>query len=186
MLVYLAMLEDEGDKEDFRAVYERNYRLMYRVALGILKHQADAENAVHEAFMSLGEKFSKYKRLSGSDMTGLCVTIVKHKAIDILRERNHWSETRVEELVLCQWDEETEPEASCLKREGKQQERNALRETMRRLPEVFAQTLELKYYYGYSNREIAEIMDASVKTVAMRLYRGKLKLRELLEGKLEN
>lgn len=182
MFVYLSMIEDEGDKEVFRMVYEGNYRLMYHVALGILKHQADAENAVHEAFMSLGERFSKYKKLSGSDMTGLCVTIVKHKAIDILRERNHWSETQVEELVLFQRDEDLEPETFCLRKEENRQDRRVLREAMKRLPEVFAQTLELKYYYGYGNREIAKIMDVPVKIVEMRLYRGKRKLRELLEG----
>lgn len=186
MLSCLALIGGEEDRRSFQAVYEDNYILMYHVALGILKHPADAENAVHGAFLSMAERFEKYKGLSGSDLKGLCVTIVKHKAIDILRERNRWSERQVEELVLYNGDGAAEPEASCLKKEENRRYSRLLREAMGRLPEVFAQALELKYYYGFGNREIARLMDVSVKTVEMRLYRAKKKLRELLEGEFDD
>ena len=75
----------------FQKIYDENYLRMYHVAFGILKNQADAENAVSEAFLSIAENHKKYFKISGSKMPGLCVTIVKHKSIDILRRQKHWS-----------------------------------------------------------------------------------------------
>jgi DNA-directed RNA polymerase specialized sigma24 family protein len=43
-------------------------------------------------------------------------------------------------------------------------------------------TVDLKYFYDYSNKEIAKIMNVPVKTIEMRLYRAKIKIRELWEN----
>ena len=56
-----------------------------------------------------------------------------------------------------------------------------IRRIMEQLPEVLRMTVDLKYFYDYSNQEIAKILNVSVKTVEMRLYRAKMKMRELLE-----
>ena len=63
MLIYISMLETEAEKQSFEKIYRENYLTMYHIALGILKSQADAENAVHEAFLKLAEKFEKYSHL---------------------------------------------------------------------------------------------------------------------------
>lgn len=84
MLIFLSMLETEEAKCSFEKIYRENYLTMYHIALGMLKSQADAENAVHEAFLKLAERFEKYMQIGCSEMTGLCVTIVKNKAIDAI------------------------------------------------------------------------------------------------------
>ncbi len=110
MLVCLSMFESDEERVSFQAIYEENYLKMYHVALGILKCQMDAENAVHEAFLCIAENYKKYSQISGSKMAGLCVTIVKHKSIDALRKRNHLSDEQVEDLVLYNEDTLLEPE----------------------------------------------------------------------------
>lgn len=168
MLIYLCMLDSEEEKSRFQTIYEENYLRMYHVAFGILKRQAEAEN------------FKKYSRISCSEMTGLCVTIVKHKAIDIWRREQHLSEQELETLILAEESAEFSPEGV-----AEQKEQSALlQRALSELPEVLKETLVLKYYYEYGNREIAKILDIPVKTVEMRLYRGKAKLREILDEKI--
>ena len=180
MLIYLCALDSEEDKSRFQIIYEENYLRMYHVAFGILKRQAEAENAVHEAFLGIAENFKKYSRISCSEMTGLCVTIVKHKAIDIWRREQHLSEQELETFIFAEDSAEFSPEGV-----AEQKEQSALMQrALSELPEVLKETLVLKYYYEYGNREIAKILDIPVKTVEMRLYRGKAKLREILDEKI--
>lgn len=177
-MIYFALLETEEDRERFRLIYEENYLKMYHVALGFLKQQSEAENAVHEAFLALAERFEKYSHLDGREMMGLCVSIVKNKAIDSIRKANHYSEAELEELVLYE-EGQTNPEDALIKGE----EQKVLQKALHGISEVFRETLILKYYYELNNREIAKIQGVSTKTVEMRLYRGKQKLKEVIHDK---
>ena len=176
-MLLVSLLQTEREREQFRGIYKDKYLKMYHIAPGYLKQQEDAENAVQDAFLALAENFEKYSYLSGREMTGLCVSIVKNKAIDMIRRRKRYSEAELEELVL--YDERTEanPEDAL----GQEQAAGALQRALEQISEVFRETLILKYYYGLSNREIAKIQGVSAKTVEMRLYRGKQKLKVVLD-----
>lgn len=174
-MITLGAIPTEGDRNKFRVIYEENYLKMYHVALGMIKNQADAENAVQEAFLSLAEKFEKYLHLSGSEMTGLCVSIVKNKVIDIIRRANHYSEDELENLIL--YDECQEHNASFMAE--KKEEGAFVHRALSQIPEVFREALILKYCYCLSNQEIARIQGISAKTAEMRIFRGKKKFKEV-------
>lgn len=176
MLIYLTLLETEEEKQNFQTIYENNYLKMYHVALGILKNQYDAENAVHESFLSIAEKFKKYSNLNCSEMMGLCVTIVRNKSIDCIRLKNHLSNEEIENLILKDNYVDRSPEDNLERDENKKLVQKALKE----LPEILKETMVLKYFYDYSIQEIASIMNINAKTVEMRLYRGKLKMKEII------
>lgn len=177
ILLYISVLDTAEEKDRFARIYEENYLLMYHVALGILTRQAEAENAVHEAFLSLAENFKKYSGISCSEMKGLCVIIVKNKAIDQLRRERRMTEQELEELVIADDSLTGQPEWMAERGEEVQK----LKKVLAELPEILKETLVLKYCYDYSNRQIAKLLGVSVKTVEMRLYRGKQKMRELLK-----
>lgn len=174
-MIYLGAILTEDDKQKFREIYEENYLKMYYVALGMIKNQAEAENAVQEAFLSLAEKFEKYLHLSGSEMTGLCVSIVKNKIIDSIRRANHYSEEELESLVLFDECQEHDAPAALEKKEEREFTQRALKE----IPDVFREAMILKYCYGMDNRAIAKIQGVSVKTAEMRIFRGKVKFKEV-------
>ena len=177
MLVYLNLIEGRERKDLFAQIYEENYLRMYHIAFAILKRHADAEDAVHEAFLSIAKNFRKYSKLSCREMEGLCVTIVKSKVMDQLRRSKKYSGEELENLVLYNEYEEFDSEKKLLREE----EYAKVRRVKEQLPEVLAMTVDLKYFYDYSNQEIAKIMNEQVKTVEMRLYRAKLKMQELWE-----
>ncbi len=180
MIFLLEMLSSDEERNQFAKIYENNYLKMYYIALGITKNQMEAENAVHDSFLSIAEKFEQYSHISCSEMTGLCVTIVKHKSIDIIRKRKHFSEEEIEDLVI--WDERVEASPEKMAELGENEK--LVHHILQKLPEVLKETLTLKYYYEFSNREISKILGIPIKTVEMRLYRGKIKMREIIdEGK---
>lgn len=174
-MIYFMLLETEEDRKNFREIYESNHLKMFHIARAMGQNQADAENAVHDSFLSLAENFTKYSHLSCSEMTGLCVSIVKNKVLDSIRRANRYSEAEWEDIVL--YDETPEHDAS---RMAERQESAAfVHKAMGEISEILRETLALKYYYQLSNKEIARIQGVPVKTVEMRLFRGKKKFKEV-------
>lgn len=174
-MICLCAIATETDKDKSRAIYEENYLNMYHIALGITKNQSDAENAVQEAFLALAEKFEKYSHLNGREMSGLCVSIMKNKIIDAIRRKKRYSEDELEHLVL--FDECREHNAPFMAE--REEEKAFVQKALKQIPEIFRETLVLKYCYELSIREIARIQGVSTKTVDMRIYRGKMKFREV-------
>lgn len=178
MLIFLSLLDREEDKSTFQKIYEKNCMLMMHVAMKILGQQQEAEDAVYGAFLSLAEHYSGYRKRNAEEMRALCLIITKNKAIDILREKRHLCDEAIEALNLQESKEDGQPENVVIGQEQADVVRRALLE----LPEILKCVLELKYYLEYNNREIAGILGIPLKTVEMRLYRGKKKLREVLEN----
>lgn len=85
--LYLAALESDGDKKQFRELYRRYHRVMERTALAVLHDPHDAEEAVQEAFLRVIENFSKIYEIPCKDLGGWLVIIVRNEAITILRRR---------------------------------------------------------------------------------------------------
>lgn len=66
--LYLAALESDGDKKQFRELYRRYHRVMERTALAVLHDPHDAEEAVQEAFLRVIENFSKIDEIPCKDL----------------------------------------------------------------------------------------------------------------------
>lgn len=178
MLLLMSMLENEQERLSFQQIYQQNYRTMYYVAMGILKNPQEAEDAVHSSFVKLAEKFGKYSRLSCSEMTSLCVIIVKNKSLDMKKVSRSSTQCGLEKVEFSIETAEKEPLQALVERE----EAEALSEALRCLPEGLRMVLELKYFHEYSNSEIADILDISKKNVEIRLYRAKKRMKEVLQG----
>lgn len=176
----LLMMNAMDDKErwSFQQVYERNYRIMYYVALRIVKNRQEAEDAVHNAFVKLAERFDRYRTLPEEEMTSLCVVIVKNKCLDVLRSADN---RLCQELDKVEFSVQVKEQCPLENLIG-QEETEELSRVLHRLPEGLRIVLELKYYHEYSNSEIAQILDIRKKTVELRLYRAKKKMKEMLQS----
>lgn len=178
MLLLMSALEEGQERLDFQRVYEQNYRTMYYVALGILKNKEEAEDAVHSSFLKLAEKFSRYRHLTESEMTSLCVIIVKNKSLDVLRVSKSGLQSELDKVEFALYSDAKQPLDAMIEKE----DADELVQAMRCLPEKLRLVLELKYFHEYSNGEIADILDLSKKNVEIRLYRAKKKMKEVLQG----
>lgn len=181
MLFYLSLLETEEQKKNFIEIYGRNRGNMYCVAYGILGQKEEAENAVHDAFAKLADKFRRYEGLSEKEMDGLCITIARNTAINLLHRQKKilpFSDAAMEALYQEENAEKVRfPEEMAVEKE----EAELIRRLLRELPVAYHDILVLRYYYGLSVKEAAKILGISRNAAQVRLHRAKEKLREALD-----
>ena len=166
MLVYLQMIETDEDRSKFEQLYLEYQGLMYYTAYKYLKHEQDAEDAVHHAFVKIAENIKIVEPISPKTKQ-FVVTIVENRVIDIFRARSKHSEVSfMEELYIIPEEPEND---------------NDLKECIRRLPTIQRQVIWLKYYLGYDLHEISKMLDISLSWAQKIDQRAKNKLRKMYE-----
>ena len=165
MIIYLQMIESDEDKSKFEQLYIMYKGLMFHVAMKILKNEFDAEDAVHQAFLSLIENL---KNVKCPKTRAYIVIITERKAIDIIRSRS--------KLVDMEFWESTYGIEIPLPGD------HGLADAMARLPAAYRDILLLRYYNGYSVREISSMLHIKKDTAQKQLWRAKAALQKHLKG----
>lgn len=169
LLLYLNQLEDTGDKHKLEALYNNYAKLMKYYAYQILQDYDKAEDAVHDSFVKIIKCIRKIPDPSLYDAKNLVIRIVKNTAFDMMRKQKHESVQQLEisDFSLANFDV------------------NTVFDEIKELPETYAHILLLKYYYGFSSKEIAVLESIPVSAVRKRLERAKQKLAQRLSFKEE-
>lgn len=167
LLLYLQMLDTPEEKVRFEQIYVEYRGLMYRVAEKILHNRQDAEDAVHNAFLRIIKKFSKFQKAPAEELAPQIVVITKNEAISILRKRK-------DTAPLEDWEGFAEKAESVT-------DYHALVDTFANLPQTYRATMEMKILLGYSDGEIASKLGLSKKAVSVRISRGRQLLRNIVE-----
>lgn len=87
LAVLLAALESDEDRALFTEVYEQYHIRMEKTAMYILSDRSDAEDAVQNAFMQVIRHFDIFFEAPCKKRVFWCISIVKNKALTILRQR---------------------------------------------------------------------------------------------------
>lgn len=163
-----------GGREAYAALVDRYKGLAFGVAIRLLKDAEQAEEVVHEAFVTA---YMNLDRLARPERFGPWVTvIVRNHSLDALRKRGHVPES-LEALAEEGFDPPAAPAASP---EHKEQV-TALRKALAQLPASDRQLLELRYSEGFSLARIAAFLDVSMSAVKVRLYRTRGRVLAVLK-----
>lgn len=176
--VYLAMIDNPNDKEKFAQIHHTYKDQMFRVAMNILHNSALAEEAVQDSFLKISKIISDISDPACSKTASLIVIIVRNTSYDCLRKEKPGSKV--------QFDEAIETTASLKIPDITDVMSGGIGDVMDiigSMDKIYSDVLKLKYIYGYSNNEISELLNISVKNVGIRIYRAKLLLRNKLEEK---
>jgi RNA polymerase sigma-70 factor (ECF subfamily) len=168
-----------GDREALDELFRRHGCAAYRMAYGVLGREADALDAVQEAFIKVLRHLGRFRRQS-SFKTWL-LRIVQNAALDLRRKKERLKERKLYSAHLCH-REETQP-AVCINPVGdleRAELRHRLDQALATLPEVYRQAFVLFMDAGLSYREVAEVLDVPVGTVMSRLYHARQKLKACL------
>jgi RNA polymerase sigma-70 factor (ECF subfamily) len=165
------------DERAIAALYDRYGGLAFGLAYRILDDRGAAEDVVQDAFMSVWRRAVSFQLDRGSVRTWL-LSIVHHRAIDRLRGAAGKSrrDEPLDEIDRIAQVDDPWREVS-IRVQG-----DVLKRGLATLPEAQRQTIELAYFGGYTQQEIATAMDVPVGTVKGRMRIGLQKLRELLSG----
>ena len=173
----LMSLIESGDTQAFEALYDRHSRAAYRMAYRIMGKPQATEDLVQEAFLKVWRAAGSYRVHRGSARTWV-LSIVHNLGIDQLRSLA--SRRRVQEITQARAPTSQPSEAFAEAWRNSQSEQ--VREALRVLPQEQLKVIELAYFSGYTQKEIAELLKVPLGTVKGRARMGLKKLREYLDS----
>lgn len=156
-----------GDPAALGEFYDLYAGLVNGLALRIVRDASEAEDVVQEVFVQVWRQASRYDPGRGSPEAWVC-TMARTRALDRLRRRA----ARREE------PSEAAPGATAT---PKAEEALAVRKALDGLSADQRQALELAYYEGLTQSEIAKRLDEPLGTVKTRIRTAMIRLRETLE-----
>jgi RNA polymerase sigma-70 factor (ECF subfamily) len=172
----LMQLAGQNNAAAFEVVFDRHVDAAYGLARRICGTRGLADDVVQDAFLSIWRTAARYDPARGSVRTWT-LGVVHHRGIDALRrsgahERRRASDDGIEQSLAAP----DRTDAAALRSSDARDIRRALQE----LPPEQRQAIELAYFSGFTQVEIAEITGAPVGTVKGRMRLGLVKLRESL------
>jgi len=175
--VDLLLILRSGQTQALGMIYDRYSRLVYSLAFKILANAEEAEDITQEIFVSLWQR-NTYNPARGS-LSSFLTTMTRSRSIDKLRSRG--SRYR----FLQRWEGITRSEtvmATPLEQASMGERSHLIRAALEKLPPNERQILEIAYYEGLSQSEIAASLNIPLGTVKTRSRQGLLKLRQALQG----
>ena len=162
-----------SDEDALAELYDRFGRTAYGLALRVLRDRSLAEDAVQEAFLVAWRTADTFMPERARASTWL-LTLVHRRAVDLVRREQR---RRAEPIEVAgeQSGEGSADEAVWLR-----YERERVQAALRQLPDQQREALELAYYGGFSQSELAERLGQPIGTIKSRMFSGLGRLRDLL------
>lgn len=172
----LLRLAGREDYDAFTELYSRFERVAYGLAVRVVRDTQHAEDAVVESFVTVWRSAGSFDHRRGSAKSWI-LTIVHRRAVDVVRR-----EAKLRRPV----ESSPEFEAGADEAAALREERVAVQRALRCLPDRERELIELAYYGGYTQSELAGRLGISLGTVKSRMFTGLARLRELMtEGSSE-
>jgi RNA polymerase sigma factor (sigma-70 family) len=177
----LAHLSDEAlialiaraDELALAELYRRLARMAYGLAFRVLRDDALAQDAVQEAFLGVWRSAGRFTADRAKPSTWV-LTLVHRRAVDLVRREER---RRTEPL-----EPDAEGEAAVSDQSEELGTREAVRAALRTLPPEQREAIELAYYGGYTQSELAERLGQPIGTIKSRMFTGLSRLRDELEA----
>ena len=170
-----------GDASAFEALYDRHASTIYALLLRILSNADDAQEVLQETFVKAWTSAKMFDAVRGSEIAWL-ISIARSRGIDRLRSRKIRGEREDEA------GREVSIRTNLVERDSgadhaiQSQERIAVRGALSELPDAQRVALELAYFEGLSQTEIAARLGQPLGTIKTRMQLGMKKLRDRLQA----
>jgi RNA polymerase sigma factor (sigma-70 family) len=169
----LVALAARSEQSALAELYDRFGRPAYGLALRILRDEALAEDAVQEAFLALWRTAGRFMPERGKASTWI-LTLVHRRAVDIVRREERRRADALEQAP------EPESRVAVDEEAWLRLQRERVQDALRMLPDQQREAIELAYYGGFTQSELAERLGQPLGTIKSRMFMGLSRLRELL------
>lgn len=167
-----------GDEEAFMVFYRRYSSTAMGLAVRVLRDRALAEEVLQEVFVEVWKKAGRFDPARGNARSWLLAQ-VHHRSVDAVRREDA---TKRRERAERPGSPVEDPEAQVVHEDWLAGRRVQVRAALEGLPDTHRQVLELAYFQGKTQREVAEDMQIPLGTVKTRTLHAMRKLRATLEG----
>jgi RNA polymerase sigma-70 factor (ECF subfamily) len=171
-----------GDRAAFGELYDRFSRPLFATALRILRDSTEAQDVVHDAFITLWEKANAFENARGTAFAW-AVTLTRNRAIDRLRSRRRRAQLLEGSAPSDLGLDENSSGPSADAAADTSDQASAVRAAVATLPADQQQALQLAFFGGLTQDEIATRLQTPLGTIKARIRRGLLKLREQLASR---
>ena len=168
----LVALAARSEQSALAELYDRYGRTAYGLAFRVLRDATLAEDAVQDAFLAVWRTASRFVPEKGKASTWI-LTLVHRRAVDTVR--------RVQRRRADSLERAAEPSVPGVDEDAwLRLQRERVQEALKHLPDAQREALELAYYGGFSQAELAERLGQPLGTIKSRMFGGLTRLRELL------
>jgi len=173
----LVALVARSDETALAELYDRIGGIAYGLAYRVLRDESLAEDAVQEAFLGLWRTAASFIPERAKASTWL-LTLVHRRAVDLVRREQR---RRGEPL-----EDAPEPVTESAEDDAwLRLDRERVQGALAQLPDQQREAIELAYYGGFTQSELAERLDQPLGTIKSRMFAGLARLRELLDDEAE-
>jgi RNA polymerase sigma-70 factor (ECF subfamily) len=170
-----------GEREALAELYDRFSRPLYSTALHILNDAAEAQDVVHDVFLTLWQKAAVFAAERGTAFSW-AATLTRNRAIDRLRSRKRRAELLEKSLPSDLGY--GEGAGSAEETAGQRDQAQLVRAAVATLPADQQRALELAFFGGLTQQEIADRLQEPLGTIKARIRRGLAKLRGSLAARV--
>ena len=171
----------ERDATALAELYDRYSGILKSLIMGVIHNDAEADDLLQEIFMEIWNQAAHYSAQKGKPL-GWIVTLTRRRSIDRLRKKQAYA--RAEERL--QNETEQQPEAWVHNSTEDDIEMSDTRRlilgVLKNLPVAQREAIDLAFYHGMSQREIAAKTGIPLGTIKTRLELGLKKISEALRG----
>jgi len=171
----------ERDPEALSALYDRYSGILKSLIMGVIHNDAEADDLLQEIYMEIWKQAAHYSVQKGKPL-GWIVTLTRRRSIDRLRKKQAYA--RAEERL--QNETEQQPEAWVHNTTeddiNMSDTRRLILGVLKNLPPAQREAIDLAFYHGMSQREIAAKTGIPLGTIKTRLELGLKKISEALKG----
>ncbi len=165
----------EGSEKAFVNIVNNYKNYIFAIILNFIKDYGEAENVAQEVFLQIYTSLPSYDDNNFKAWIG---KIAANKSIDWIRKKKaKFREEAVEstaELIDSTASDKNNPEMKAVEREKKE----ILKRALNNMPEIYRIVIEKFYFQEKSYELIANEEGVPIKTIASRLYRAKILLKE--------
>ena len=168
-----------GTADALDVLYERYSRVVFSFAFRILGDRASAEELLQEVFLRTWRQASNFSQSKGTFVTWL-LSITHNMAIDEIRKRNRRPKRANSEDPMLMLANMRDTDTPVDERAVLSSVRTEIASALEQLPVAQRTAIEMAYFQGLTQREIAEQVGEPLGTIKTRMRLGMRKLRDLL------
>lgn len=172
----------QRERVAFEELYTRYSNILYATAMKFLKQDADAQDVVQDVFIQIWDKAKLYDPAKGKPLTW-ALTLTRNRSIDRIRAIQRRSRLRDDFEKESTVDESTGVREA-LSEVDASEKGQILRGAVSQLSRQQRKVIELAFFGGLTQSEIAEKLGEPLGTVKARARRGLMKLKEILGHQL--
>ncbi len=165
----------QGDSQALSLIFERYGRLIYGLALKILKNSQEAEDLTQDVFVALWRNASRYPDCRY--FLRYLISMTRSRSIDQLRSHNRKQKMLEKWGKIMTQDKQT---PNPVEQVTSNERCEHIYEALMQLPEKQRQVIEMAYKTGLTQGDIAQQLNIPLGTVKSRTRQGLLKLKQLL------